>query len=57
MPLYVKRVFPDPAWHEAIVAAVSEFENNAAQMIDKYLAATEGNPPTERIDHFPEMEL
>jgi predicted phage-related endonuclease len=57
MPLYVKRVFPDPAWHEAIIAAVAEFENNAAQMIDKYLTATEGNPPTERIDHFPEMEI
>jgi hypothetical protein len=57
MPPYVKRVFPDPVWHEAIIAAVAEFETNATLAIDKYLTATEGNPPTERIDHFPEMEL
>lgn len=57
MPPYVKRVLPDPAWQEAILTAVAEFENNAAQMIDNYLTATEGNLPTERIGHYLELEL
>jgi YqaJ-like viral recombinase domain len=57
MPPYVKRVYPDQKWFAAIIAALVQFETNAADMLDKYLAATEGNPPTERIDHFAEMEI
>ncbi len=57
MPPYVKRVLPDPAWHAAIIAATQEFENKAAEMISDYLHETEGNPPTERIDHYLELEL
>ena len=57
MPPYIKRVYPDQKWFAAIIAALVQFEANAADMLDKYLAATEGNDPTERIDHFPEMEL
>ncbi|HKS46732.1 MAG TPA: YqaJ viral recombinase family protein [Amycolatopsis sp.] len=49
MPLYVKRVFPDPAWQEAIVAAVEQFEVTAAQMAEDYQTKTEGLPATERI--------
>ena len=57
MPLYVKRVEPDPKWSQAILAAVEAFEVSAAQMIDTYDAAVKGRPATERIDHFQEMEL
>ena len=57
MPPYIKRVYPDQKWFAAIIAAMVQFETNAADMLDKYLKATEGNEPTERIDHFPEMEL
>lgn len=52
MPLWTKRVFPDPAWHGAIKGAVSRFEQTAAEMTDAYLTATANLPATERIDFF-----
>jgi hypothetical protein len=51
MPLYVKRVLPDPAWHKAIVAAVARFEEVAEQMASDYLTRTTDLPATERIDY------
>jgi predicted phage-related endonuclease len=57
MKLWTKRVYPDTAWHEAILAAVKQFEANAAEAVSAYLAATADMPDTERIDHFPEMEI
>ena len=57
MPLYVKRVLPDPKWFDAIAAAVDAFEETAADMLTTYAAAIEGRPETERIDHFEEMRL
>jgi putative phage-type endonuclease len=53
LPLFVKRVHPDPAWHEAIVAAATKFEQAAAEMVADYETATRNLPATERID----MEL
>lgn len=50
LPLWTKRVFPDPAWHGAIKGAVSRFEETAAEMTDAYLTATSGLPATERVD-------
>jgi hypothetical protein len=57
MPLWTKRVLPDPRWFEVITDAVKAFEANAAEMIYIYAAATKDLPPTERIDHFAEMEI
>ena len=57
MPLYVKRIYPDPKWHEAIVSAVAAFEETAADMIATYTAATQGLPIPERIDMYAEMEI
>ena len=54
MPLYAKRVLPDPEWFDAIVAAVDEFEQRAAFMVADYEAATANLPATERIV---EMEM
>lgn len=54
MPLYRKRVEPDPAWHDAIVAAVAAFEAAAAQAIAAYEWAAGGLPATEPI---PDLEL
>lgn len=54
MPLYVKRVESDTRWQEAIVAAVAQFEDTAADMVAAYQQATEGLPPTERVV---EMEM
>ena len=48
LPLYVKRVYPDPAWHAAIVEAVTAFERVATEMVADYQAAVQGLPMTER---------
>lgn len=50
MPLYVKRVLPDPAWHEAITAAAIAFEVSATQIIAAYETRIADMPTTERID-------
>jgi predicted phage-related endonuclease len=50
LPLFVKRVYPDPEWFEAITAACIQFEANAARMIADYEAKAEGLPATERVD-------
>lgn len=49
MPMWTKRIYPDPAWHQAIVAACEQFEATAAQMATDYEAKTRGLPATERI--------
>ena len=54
MPLYVKRVEPDPEWFEAIVAAVTAFELAASLMTEQYRAATADLLVTERVV---EMEM
>lgn len=57
MPLFVKRVLPDEKWHTAIIAAVRQFEQDAADMIAVYEASTAGLPPTERVSPFEEMRF
>lgn len=49
MPLFVKRVYPDTAWHEAITAACRTFETTAAEMVAAYDKATVNMPATERV--------
>jgi putative phage-type endonuclease len=56
LPLYVKRIEPDPRWLEVIVAAVEKFETTAAEMVAAYTEATEGLPATERVVEL-EMSL
>lgn len=57
MPPYIKRVYPSNAWFSVIHEAAARLEIVAADMLDKYLKATEGNEPTERIDHWEEQEI
>lgn len=57
MPLWVKRVTPDPDWHAAIVAAIEAFEENVSLAIASYRTATVGLPLTERAPEYAEMEL
>lgn len=45
---YVKRVYADPKWAEAIVDAVATFEQLAEEMVHTYLERTAGYPDTER---------
>jgi hypothetical protein len=56
MPMWVKRVEPDPRWFAAIVSAVEDFEINAALMVSTYATATKGLPLTERVVEI-EMSL
>lgn len=51
LPLFVKRVYPDPAWHDAITAACIQFEKTAAEMVAAYRKATKDMPATERVDN------
>ena len=55
MPLWVNRVIPDRAWFDAILAAVQAFEEAAATMTARYLAAIECLPMTERTPDYAEM--
>jgi hypothetical protein len=57
MPLWRKRVEPDPRWFEAIVAAVAAFEKAAEQMTDAYHKAVTGLPITERTPDLTNVEL
>jgi hypothetical protein len=50
MPLYVKRIEPDPAWFAAITATCIAFEANAARIVADYNERTAGMPRTDRID-------
>jgi hypothetical protein len=52
LPMWVKRVYPDPAWFAVIKDAVAQFEETAAQMVAAYTTATEGLAPTERVLDF-----
>lgn len=45
---YVKRVYPDQKWHEAIVDAVGAFEQRAEEMVHNYETSTRDLPNTER---------
>lgn len=57
MSLFVKRVYPDERWRNAIVAAVSEFEATAEQMISTYRERTAVMPMTERSTYDMEIAL
>jgi hypothetical protein len=57
MPLYVKRLLPDPKWQAAILEAVASFEDNAALMIANYQDSVAGLPPTERINHYEDLRF
>ncbi|MDN5963015.1 lambda exonuclease family protein [Acidipropionibacterium jensenii] len=53
MPLWIKRVYPDDQWADAIMSAVAKFEELAAQSLTIYTARTDGMPVMERT-HFDE---
>lgn len=49
LPLFVKRVLPDPEWHLAIIAACQRFETTAAESLLAYAKAARDMPATEPI--------
>lgn len=50
LPLFVKRVYPDRQWFDAITAACIQFEANVASILADYEARIVDMPPTEHID-------
>lgn len=56
-PLYVKRVYPDTQWFEAIRLALDAYETFADLMTETYKTRTEGAPIAPRIDHFPDIDI
>ena len=57
LPFWVKRIYPDPAWFAAIIAAAEAFETNVAEVISRYNTETKGLPPTERRVEIEEMSF
>ena len=57
MHLYRKRVLPDPRWFAAIETACRDFEQRAADLVDRYLKAAEGRPMAEYIPEFEEIVI
>lgn len=57
MHMYVKRVLPDPAWFDVIIAAATRFEATAAEMVAAYNEVTKDMPATERLPDFNTVEL
>ena len=54
MPMWVIRVYPDPDWHAAIVAAATQAERDITALVDTYESKVAGLPATERLpDPFP----
>lgn len=51
MHLWVKRVYPDQQWFDAIVAAVRTFEAASEDMASRYFEAVAGLPKTERVSN------
>lgn len=51
MPLWVKRIEPDPRWQTAILAAAEQAERDIRAVVATYEQAINGLPATERIDH------
>lgn len=57
MPLWIKRVYPDERWQEAVIAAVDQFEQSAATMLDTYADRTIDLPMTERTNFDEEITI
>lgn len=47
LPLYVRRVYPDPAWFNAITEAAHTFETNVNVIVSNYTQAAARYAPTE----------
>ena len=56
LPLYIKRVHPDPQWFAAIEAAARAAEAAIVDITERYESATAGLPATDRMpDPYAEM--
>lgn len=49
LPMYVKRVYPQQKWFDAIIRSARAFEENVNEIVRIYSESVEGLHPTERI--------
>ena len=52
LPMWTKRVYPEPQWQETIVAAAAAFAEAADRMVAAYEAAAAGLPATEPVPDY-----
>lgn len=57
LPMWTKRVYPDRRYMDTIIAAVEEFEHNAAITEAMYRDAVQGLPVAPRTPNFDHVEL
>lgn len=57
MPMWTVRVWPDHDWQDAILAAVRQFEQTAAEMVATYHERIQGLPATERAIDYSEIRV
>ncbi|GJJ22316.1 lambda exonuclease family protein [Mycolicibacterium mageritense] len=57
MPMWVHRVKPQQKWFDAIIEAVTTFEENAKELSRVYTESVVGLHPTERTINFADVEL
>lgn len=57
LPLWVKRVKPDPDWQSALLDAAAKFEADVQDIVARFNALTIGLPVMERPEEFQEMEI
>jgi hypothetical protein len=57
LPPFITRIHADAKWAEAIVDAVSAFEQRAEEMLHNFDAATKGMPSTEPLTYGVELKL
>lgn len=57
LPMHIQRVYKDETWQRRIIAALVELEKRAATDIFSFQELTQGMPPTEYVDHFPDLEI
>lgn len=57
LPMWTKRVYPDPKWQAVIVDAVAAFESNAEAIASDYLTRAANLPATERVPDFFDLEV
>lgn len=57
LPLFVKRVYPDPAWHAAIEATAERFELEVQRVVSAFETRSAGYPATERRPELDEIRF
>ena len=57
LPLFVKRVYPDPAWQTVIGQALEQFELEVNAIVDTFRREHGNDTIAPRIDHYADTEI